>query len=254
MCTLLITERLGGGYLAWANRDESHTRPRAEPPSIDSSSGIRVIQPIDPLGGGTWIAVNEAGVTTALLNQYQAHCTPNPPLISRGQVVKSLALCEDLDAFQEKFKADVRPRLENIAGFILLAISAEPGHKPRIHRISWDGEILSSKKMVPPWLEISSGVEPLEVRRRRRENLRTFLDTPLLDWSSALPAFRGHEPSAGPSSICMHRDDASTVSHTGVAVTDGTVTMYYIDGSPCGSQPPRETRLARTAQPGKESL
>ena len=60
MCTLswLTTE---AGYSVFCNRDERKTRPVAVPPAILRTGGVAYIAPIDPEGGGSWIAVNEQG-------------------------------------------------------------------------------------------------------------------------------------------------------------------------------------------------
>src|SRR5262249_2333428 len=54
---------------------------------------------------------------------------------------------------------------------------------------------------------------------------------------------RSHEPRRGPFSICMHRDDAATVSYTEITVEDHAVTMRYKAGSPCSDSPVVTTSL-----------
>jgi len=43
-----------------------------------------------------------------------------------------------------------------------------------------------------------------------------------------------HAPEIGPYSICMHRNDAATVSYTEVVVSRRITRMRYQSGSPCG--------------------
>ena len=44
---------------------------------------------------------------------------------------------------------------------------------------------------------------------------------------------RSHAPTRGPFSLCMHRDDASTVSYTKVQAARDFATCQYFVGSPC---------------------
>ena len=93
MCTLtyLLNER---GYELFFNRDEQRSRLLAEPPKLNKvNKSHGAIYPIDPQGGGTWIAVNEQGLSLALLNNYQAPLSNNDnhnKSISRGQLILSL--------------------------------------------------------------------------------------------------------------------------------------------------------------------
>jgi hypothetical protein len=44
---------------------------------------------------------------------------------------------------------------------------------------------------------------------------------------------RSHAPEKGPYSICMHREDACTVSFTDVIVDNSVATVSYHEGTPC---------------------
>lgn len=77
MCT--ATWAFRGGPGAWTlelgfNRDEHRSRPKAHPPRLrrPAAGGRAFIAPRDPLGGGSWLAVNDAGICLALLNRYPA--------------------------------------------------------------------------------------------------------------------------------------------------------------------------------------
>ena len=67
-------------------------------------------------------------------------------------------------------------------------------------------------------------------------------DAGTLPWVKRLHS--SHDPEPGAYSVCMHRDDAVTVSMTLVEVSGDTATMRYHDGSPCQSHS-SEPRLAR---------
>ena len=48
------------------NRDELTTRTPALPPTLWTAGPRRVLMPIDPHSGGTWIAANDAGLVFVL--------------------------------------------------------------------------------------------------------------------------------------------------------------------------------------------
>src|SRR5438477_7286592 len=66
MCTVSFIPKHQGFYLAM-NRDEKRSRPIAVPPRIVRIAGRSAIFPLDP-NGGSWIAVNDAGVCLVLIN------------------------------------------------------------------------------------------------------------------------------------------------------------------------------------------
>ena len=114
-------------YQLLCNRDEQRSRVAAHPPRIDSCDGVRFIAPYDPVGGGTWIAANEFGVTLCLLNANGVR-KPN----SRGQVIPQL--------ISEKNTGDLRDRLEALdlgstSPFTLVFTS--PRNEPAIAH--WNG-------------------------------------------------------------------------------------------------------------------
>ena len=69
MCTL--TNLLNDiGYELFCNRDKQRSRLPAIPPKFNQARNA--IYPVDPQGEGTWLAVNQQGLTLVLLNYYQA--------------------------------------------------------------------------------------------------------------------------------------------------------------------------------------
>jgi len=46
---------------------------------------------------------------------------------------------------------------------------------------------------------------------------------------------RSHEPERGPFSVCMHRDDAQTVSFSRIVVESSRIEFFYSAGSPCST-------------------
>ena len=89
-----------------ANRDELYDRP-AEPMTVLRHARPRVLGGRDQSAGGTWLAVNEAGVVAALTNR------PTPggrdlTKRSRGELPLALASRESAAAAVDAFVSDVR--------------------------------------------------------------------------------------------------------------------------------------------------
>lgn len=70
MCTLIVIRNVDPQYrlIVAANRDESPTRPTADP--AERPGGIYA--PLDLVHGGSWIGVNGHGVVAALTNRFLA--------------------------------------------------------------------------------------------------------------------------------------------------------------------------------------
>ena len=93
MCTMTVVPRGEGELRIAVNRDESGERPAALPPTGAREFGPRQgILPIDPVGGGTWVAANDAGLAFTLLNRRQP--TDRRPttlsLHSRGLIIPAV--------------------------------------------------------------------------------------------------------------------------------------------------------------------
>lgn len=86
MCTVVLLRRPGHAWplLLAANRDEMADRPW-RPPARHWRDRSAVIAGLDVLGGGTWLGVNDAGVTAAVLNRINT-LGPAPGRRSRGEL------------------------------------------------------------------------------------------------------------------------------------------------------------------------
>lgn len=77
MCTVSWI-RQAGGYRLLCSRDEKHTRqmaPAARRPRAAWSPVHRAAETAG--GGGTWIGVNQFGLSLCLLNRYQNDAVPS---------------------------------------------------------------------------------------------------------------------------------------------------------------------------------
>src|SRR6266404_7937500 len=87
MCTLVILRRPEHAWpvVIGANRDEMTDRP-AKPPGRHWPDRAEVVAGLDLLAGGSWLGLNDWGVTAAVLNR-TGSLGPAPGQRSRGELV-----------------------------------------------------------------------------------------------------------------------------------------------------------------------
>ncbi len=245
MCTVAVLPRLGGGYLLGHNRDESVARGRGIPPERFSGGERAFLAPRDPDGGGTWISVNDAGVSLCLLNATEVDPTrlPGEPR-SRGLVAWDAADLSSIASIADRL-SHASATLEHVRAFHLVV--AEPGaegHPPRVGRLRWDGIRAVWDHHDGPWLFASSSKDQSGVERERGASWRRYLAGAVhRDRDSLCAWLARHEPEMGPLAVCMHRPDARTVSRTLIEVSAEAAEMAYLDGAPCEAFVERRIRL-----------
>lgn len=235
MCTVAFIPRPGGGYLLGHNRDELRSRAAGLPPERHDRSGKSFLAPRDPDGGGTWIGVNEAGMTLCLLNAAERAPSrlPEEPR-SRGLVLWDLLDLGGGDAVGARLQ-QTRALLCEVRAFHLVAV--EPGGADReamSAHWTWNGERLTRELREGPTMYVSSSYDQAAVERERGAAWQRLLrqhtapdETALSRWLAST----GETP--GPFSVCMSRSNAVTVSRTLVRVGGGKIEMSYLDGPPC---------------------
>jgi len=239
MCTVSWTHRRGG-YRLYANRDERHTRGPARPPGVATLDGVRCVFPVDGDAGGSWLGVNQHGLGLCLLNAYQvADTRPAEAYESRGLLLTSLLSAEDHAAVAGRL-ADAA--LESFRGFELLAL--QPGRPARLWR--WHGVelgLVADAEAENPL--VSSSFDGPRVAAARREAYHALrAEGGTLDPALSLAYHRSHEPVAGPYSVCMHRDDARTVSFSWVDVRSDGAVFHYTPDAPCRGRAEEVAHLA----------
>lgn len=218
------------GYQVFFNRDERRTRGEARPPTLAAVSGVRFIAPIDADAGGTWIGVNERGLTLGLLNAWQVPdraLAPGVDFRSRGLLVRDALGLSSVDDVRAHLERD---GLAHTRGFRLAAFAV--GDAPRL--FVWNGEALVEEAPVAPLS--SSSLDHGGAESARSSLLASMRAAGRLEMAGArvLEAFHAsHAPARGPHSPCMHRDDARTVSASHVTVGRDTVRLRYAPGPPC---------------------
>ncbi len=229
MCTMtwFVNE---DGYDLFFNRDERLTRSRALLPSIQSHESpqgdLFYISPTDADAGGTWIASNEFGITVCLLNHYQfEQIETYKNWISRGEIVRRFSNITELGQAELMFNT---MELDDYRAFRMFII--EPSGSNRL--MVWDGHSgrIERNATMP---KSSSSVDAKHVKALRKQ---LFVDSNLEGSKSAdayIEYHSSHLPSRSKDSVCMHRDDAQTVSLSHVRVSATEVAFRYADGSPC---------------------
>jgi Transport and Golgi organisation 2 len=233
MCTVSFSPNSRGFYLLM-NRDEKRNRVTALPPKIVDLRNHRAIYPYES-SGGTWIAANDAGVCLALINWHRIEREPVGEIVSRGRIISELAGKVDS---AEIANGLTNLRLKEIRPFRLITIVLK---EKAVTEWRWNLELLVECKH--PWSSqhwFSSGFDEAKAEAVRRDICKKR-SADSIEQLRAL--HRSHAPRRGPFSICMHRDDAATVSYTEVTVDDETVTMRYKPGSPCSDSPIVEKSL-----------
>ena len=227
MCTVSIVS-FDNGVRLLCNRDERRSRPRAVAPEARCVNGRRAVFPVDPVGGGSWIGINEAGLAAALLNRTDRH-QPRPALAprqSRGAIVPlvlstgspddALYLVRQLDP------SDFAPyRLVVLQANDLWIISGGGAAAPDVrHQRLTAPRVLASSSL---------GDDLVEPPRRRlfAELLLTAVDS-----LQAQQRFHQHQwPDRTAMSVVMQRDDARTVSRTQVDMPAMLMRYEEIDGT-----------------------
>jgi hypothetical protein len=209
------------GYQIFFNRDEQKTRAPALPPQSLVQQGAKVLMPIDPVGKGSWISLNEQGVSLCLLNNYQGK-KPAGELISRGQLLKRLSSSRTVVQVEQQF---AQLDLQQFAPFILLAF--ELGND-KVREFQWNGERVSIDYAISP--HFSSGVA-LDSVIAYRQSIYDELSVKAAD--DLLSFHSQHHLEHSHLSVCMHREDAHTVSFTRIQAAKDNLQMSYVAGSPC---------------------
>jgi hypothetical protein len=230
MCTVTVVPRSRLSSPAWmadplllrlvCNRDELRTRAEALPPVVQTVEGRRVVMPLDPESGGTWIAVNEIGLVFALLNANPLVQTASEGL-SRGAMIPHLAsagsMSEALERVLDTNAERYRPfRLLMLDASQLVECWVEAG-RLRYRRAYLQGAVMRTS---------SSRGDALVQGPRRMLFRRFFRGTSHA--AAAQDAFHDHAwPGREDVSVRMQRADALTVSRTLVEVSAGFATMIY---------------------------
>lgn len=221
MCTMTWMYHKNG-YELFFNRDEAKTRLIAFPSEVGVANGVSFIAPIDADAGGTWMGVNAFGVSVCLLNGFGKVDRQRNDYVSRGALVMSLL---DVPCVEGVHKRIAQTDLTAFRPFSLVVLEPD---KP-VQVWVWDGEQMQLEvDVLCPLISSSFKLKDVSAHRQRVfESLNVPQAKTLEDYH------RSHVPQVGPFSVCMHREDAHTVSLSRVVVTQEQIHFFYAPGSPC---------------------
>ena len=227
MCTVSWLHQ-SDGYHLLCNRDEKRTRGIAVGPRAAAREGVRYLAPTDFDQRGTWLAVNEYGLSICLLN---GPAPARPPARSRGLLVGELIHARDLDHAAALVQAaDLTP----YAPCTLLFVQPQ---RPALIA-TWDGDRAGFLPHGEPHMPLtSSSVDPDGARRTR---VRDFTLRPRTT-PADLYDFHASQ------STCVHRADAETVSFSWIIVAGNEVRFFYSPAAPCKWGPGEQITLPRAA-------
>jgi uncharacterized protein with NRDE domain len=229
-----------------ANRDELLDRP-AQPMTVLREAGPRVLGGRDELAGGTWLAVNDAGVVAGLTNR-PTNGQRDPAKRSRGELPLALACHNSATEAVEAFGAAVRPADYNPAWLLV-------GDRETLFAIDMTGDEQPVINPLPPGLHILEN-RPVGTRSPKVDHVRSLLtgvddlpDGPLVrrlqsvlgnhDVPADLSADHDGDLGEVPAEVraaCVHTERYGTRWSCVVTVpgdADRLPTLRYADGPAC---------------------
>tara|TARA_B110000977_G_C10957669_1_gene447282 strand:+ start:198 stop:947 length:750 start_codon:yes stop_codon:yes gene_type:complete len=142
MCTVSFYQTKDAQLVLTSNRDEQSIRPTT-PPSKNTIAGNSTYYPTDEEAGGTWIAVNEKGQISCLLNgAFENHIPKDSYSKSRGKVVLEAFEQQDILAFFKNCK------LEDVQPFTLITVK-QSLTSVRLYEFRWDSTQKHLKELDP---------------------------------------------------------------------------------------------------------
>jgi hypothetical protein len=239
MCTVTVIPIDAAAFRLVCNRDERLMRLAAESPALHRLDRRAAIYPRDPVGGGTWIGVNDTGLAAVLLNRSSVRssaasagvdrssaglqaCPGSDPLCSRGLIVPRCLAGDGLDE-AIRIVRDIVPG--QFAPFSLVLV-----HRRQVVAVTSDGRELSLEKSVlrAPLLFTSSSLGDALVDWPRRQLFAQCLGGVPAGWLDGQARYHQHQWSERPDvSIRMERQDAATVSRSVLDVSPRRIRFHY---------------------------
>ena len=214
MCTVVFIPNKDSIYFA-SLRDEDPARKRATAPSLVYSNNGKYLAPIDPLGKGTWVGVNEYGNVIILLNGgFENHVKKVSYAKSRGIIVTEL-----LEVVQPIFEWNFMV-LNNIEPFTLVVYENK-----KLFQFVWDGrhkhQIQLSQTEAHIWS--SATLYNNETKNKRAAFFKKWISgNPIITKLSVLDFFKSHaEPLNG---FIMNRNEkVKTLSYTFIEIVKNNI-------------------------------
>ncbi len=246
MCTMTWMVK-DGGYELFFNRDERVSRSRADLPTIQQVDDVQYLSPTDADAGGTWIAANQFGVTVCLLNHYEfEQIATYKQWTSRGEIVRSFATTENLGGVEQKF---MELELDDYRAFRMFVIDRTGNNRLCV----WDGhQARIEVDVATP--KSSSSIDAKYVKSLRKQLFDELDLNNAKDSVQFIKYHSSHMQNKSTESVCMHRDDANTVSFSHVIVSAESVEFAYADGAPCRASLGKPLRIPLQYSADQNSL
>jgi len=226
MCTVSIVP-LDGGFRVMSNRDERLDRASAFQPQIERMDSRAVIMPIDPVGGGSWIGVNDAGLVAAVLNRHDGPAPYGASFSSRGALVRRALGCESIEAAMASVEALDPKRFQP---FRLVLVQHH-----RIALVAGDAHEFAHAESTlgQSFMFTASSLGDVFVDLPRRWLFECLMGR-AADRLQAQLLFHRHQwPGKREISVLMERGDAATVSRTTIDVRNDGIELEYESLVPC---------------------
>ncbi len=224
MCTVswIASDRK---YRLYFNRDEQRSRPRADAPKVQVHNGLEIIAPHDGPGGGSWIAVNQFGLTSFLLNNYAAKGGSSSPEVFRSRGELPMVMASEL-GMESAIGVLEKLDLSQFRPFYLGAIA--PLGKCRI--VAWNGLELEEVTLQVPMLTTSS-FRSSDVEAYRRKRYLEICGREGCDWDlDQSLSFHGDTSHRDPAfNPLMSREDANTHCISVIEVDPISVSFRYYE-------------------------
>ena len=249
MCLLIVLSRVDERtpLVVAANRDERYDRP-ATAMTVLEAGPPRVLGGRDHLAGGTWLAVNRAGVVAGLTNR-PVEGGADPAKRSRGELPLRLARFPTADAAVEAFAAGIDATAYNPAWILvgdrrsLFSLDLSDGETLRVEALAPGLHVLENSPpgtASPKVAHVRSQLAGVEASPAAERSLR--LAAVLSDHEVPAPArsvAAVGTPEAGEQvrANCVHTDRYGTRWSCLVEVPLGALApqVRFAEGPPCST-------------------
>ena len=266
MCLLIALSRTvpGTPLLVAANRDELYTRP-AEAITVLRGEAPRILGGRDELAGGTWLAVNAAGVLAGLTNQPSA--SRDPAKRSRGELPLMFAAYPDAATAVAEVCGRLDPADYNPCWLLV-------GDRDTLFSIDLTGGRRPVVQELPPGRYVLENA-PLRRDSAKQQRVAGLVDTALAaagggaETAALATVLCDHEPAAGTlpplpnglprpaeiSAACVHTGPYGTRSAMIVSVPgDGLPEVRVAAGAPCTAELLDQSSLWTSAAPAATAV
>lgn len=253
MCLLIMLAQTDPEYplIVGANRDELLDRP-ARPMTVLRPAHPRVLGGLDELAGGTWLAVNDAGVVAGLTNR-PLQGQRDPDKRSRGELPLALATHTSAESAVEAFVRQFDPHDYNPAWLLV-------GDRTHQYAVDMTGD-QATVELLPPGIHVLEN-HPIGETSPKSAHVRRLLgDADQLPLDALTARLRtvltdhevpsGYDDAVEPALVrakaaCVHTERFGTRWSALIVVPAGEEqppAIHYTDGPPCQHCPIDAGRL-----------